>query len=170
MEKVAADKKRKGGETSFVIRQRNLLVVLVSFPLVAVPLTASDLSAHSGVLNKDVAARMTLMSNMARSMGVLGKMLKKKTPFDQAKAVDAINIIEELAIETPEAFRKKVLDTKSEAKVLVWEEFPAFTKISIDLATRAKQLSISMKSFNDLRPALITLSQGCKECHSKFRE
>ena len=153
-----------------MIRQRNLLVVLLSFLLVAVPLTASDLSAHSGVLNKGVAERMTLMSNMARSMGVLGKMLKKKTPFDQAKAVDAINIIEELAIETPEAFRKKVLDTKSEANGLVWEELPAFTKISIDLATRAKQLSISMKSFNDLRPALITLSQGCKECHSKFRE
>lgn len=153
-----------------MIRQRNLSVVLLSFLLVILPLTASDLSAHSGVLKKEVSVRMTLMSNMACSMDVLGKMLKKKKPFDRGKVVDAINTIEELAIKTPGAFRKKVLDTKSDAKVLVWEEFPTFTKTSIDLATRANQLSISMKSFNDLRPALITLSQGCKTCHSKFRE
>tara|TARA_B100000676_G_scaffold185054_1_gene181993 strand:- start:1916 stop:2302 length:387 start_codon:yes stop_codon:yes gene_type:complete len=126
--------------------------------------------AHSGVLNKDVAARMTLMSSMGRNMGVLGKMLQKKAPFDRGNAVEAINNIEQLAVETPTVFEKRVLDPKSEAKELIWEEFEAFTKISIGLATSAKQLSSSMKSFDDLRPALISLSQSCKECHSRFRE
>ena len=134
------------------------------------PVGTSNILAHSGVLNKDVAARMTLMSSMGRNMGVLGKMLQKKAPFDRGKAVEAINNIEQLAVETPTVFEKRVLDPKSEAKALIWEEFEAFTKISIGLATSAKQLSSSMKSFDDLRPTLISLSQSCKECHSRFRE
>ena len=153
-----------------MIRSRNLVVFVLSLAFVMAPVATSDMLAHSGVLNKDVAARMTLMSNMGRNMGVLGKMLKKKTPFDQVKATEAINNIEQLAVETPMVFEKRVLDPKSEAKELIWEEFETFTKISNSLATSAKQLSSSMKSFDDLRPALITLSQSCKECHSRFRE
>ena len=103
-------------------------------------------------------------------MGVLGRMLKKKTPFDQVKATEAINNIEQLAVETPRVFEKRVLDLKSEAKELIWEEFKSFTKISTGLAASAKQLSNATKSFDDLRPALIALSQSCKECHSRFRE
>ena len=134
------------------------------------PFGTPTILAHNGVLNKDVAARMTLMSSMGRNMGVLGKMLRKKAPFDQVKATEAINNIEQLANETPKVFEKRVLDPKSEAKELIWEEFETFTKISNGLATNAKQLSSSMKSFDDLRPSLITLSQSCKECHSRFRE
>ena len=153
-----------------MIRSRNLVVFVLSLAFVMAPVGTSNMLAHSGVLNKDVAARMTLMSNMGRNMGVLGRMLKKKTPFDQVKASEAINNIEQLAVETPRVFEKRVLDPKSEAKELIWEEFETFTKISNSLATSAKQLSSSMKSFDDLRPALITLSQSCKECHSRFRE
>ena len=153
-----------------MIRSRNLVVFVLSLAFVMAPVGTSNMLAHSGVLNKDVAARMTLMSNMGRNMGVLGRMLKKKTPFDQVKATEAINNIEQLAVETPRVFEKRVLDLKSEAKELIWEEFETFTKISSSLATSAKQLSSSIKSFDDLRPALITLSQSCKECHSRFRE
>jgi cytochrome c556 len=153
-----------------MIKSCNLMVLVLSLAFVMAPLGTSDTLAHSGVLNKDVAARMTLMSSMGRNMGVLGKMLQKKAPFDQGKAVEAINNIEQLAVETPLVFEKRVLDPRSEAKELIWEEFKSFTKISTGLATSAKQLSSSMKSFDDLRPALITLSQSCKECHSRFRE
>ena len=153
-----------------MIKSRKLMVVGLTLAFVMASFGTSTIVAHSGVLNKDVAARMTLMSNMGRIMGVLGKMLKKKTPFDRGKAIEAINNIEQLAVETPTVFEKRVLDPKSEAKELIWEEFEAFTKISIGLATSAKQLSSSMKSFDDLRPALISLSQSCKECHSRFRE
>ena len=68
------------------------------------------------------------------------------------------------------SLKKKVLDAKSEAKVLVWKEFKSFAKMSTDRTASAKKVSSSMKSFGDLRPAFITLSQGCKECHPKFRE
>ena len=153
-----------------MIKSRNWVVFVLSLAFVMAALGTSDMAAHSGVLNKDVAARMTLMSSMGRNMGVLGKMLQKKAPFDRGKAVQAINNIEQLAVETPTVFERRVLDPKSEAKDLIWEEFETFTKISNGLATSAKQLSSSMKSFDDLRPALIKLSQSCKECHSRFRE
>ena len=153
-----------------MMRSRNLVVFVLSLAFVMAPFGTPTILAHNGVLNKDVAARMTLMSSMGRNMGVLGKMLRKKAPFDQVKATEAINNIEQLANETPKVFEKRVLDPKSEAKELIWEEFETFTKISNGLATNAKQLSSSMKSFDDLRPSLITLSQSCKECHSRFRE
>ena len=120
-----------------MIRSRNLVALVLSLAFVMAPVGTSNMLAHSGVLNKDVAARMTLMSSMGRNMGVLGKMLQKKAPFDRGKAVEAINNIEQLAVETPTVFEKRVLDPKSEAKELIWEEFEAFTKISIGLATSA---------------------------------
>ena len=141
-------------------------MVALSLSVVVAPLTSQNISTHSGVLIEDVAARMTLMSNM----GVLGIMLKKKAPFDQGKAVEAINKIEQLAYDTGKVFDKKVLDSQSEAKKLVWKDFKSFAKIATDFAASAKRVSSSMKSFRDLPPALITLSEGCKEYHSRFRE
>ena len=64
-----------------MLRGRNLAVVALSLSLVEAPLISSNISAHSGVLNRDVSARMTLMSSMGRNMGVLGKMLKEKSAF-----------------------------------------------------------------------------------------
>ena len=61
-----------------MIRSRNLVVFGLSLAFVMAPVGTSNILAHSGVLNKDVAARMTLMSSMGRNMGVLGKMLQKK--------------------------------------------------------------------------------------------
>ena len=91
-----------------MLRSRNLAVAALSLFLVVAPLTSSIISAHSGVSDKDVAARMTLMSNIGRNMGVLGKMLKKKVPFDQGKAVEAINKIEQMAYDTVRVFEKKL--------------------------------------------------------------
>ena len=64
-----------------MLRSRNLAVVALSLSSVEAPLTSSNTSADSGVLNRDVSARMTLMSSMGRNMGVLGKMLKEKSAF-----------------------------------------------------------------------------------------
>ena len=84
MEKVVAPKS-KLGKINTMIKSRNLVVLVLSLAFVMAPLCTSDMLAHSGVLNKDVAARMTLMSSMGRNMGVLGKMLQKKAPFDQGR-------------------------------------------------------------------------------------
>ena len=146
-----------------------LVTVLVS-TIVALSIISGNLSAHSGVLNKDVAARMKLMSEIAKNMSVLGKMLKKKDPFDKDKAVSAVEAIESLAVETPKVFKKREMHPKSEAKLTIWEDFEAFTKISNKLSVDAKKITANLQNFDDVRPALISLSQSCKSCHSRFRE
>ena len=146
-----------------------MVTALVS-TIVASSIISGNLSAHSGVLNKDVAARMKLMSEIAKNMSVLGKMLKKKDPFDKDKAVSAVEAIESLAVETPKVFKKREMDPKSEAKLTIWEDFEAFTKIANKLSVDAKQITENLQSFDDIRPALINLSQSCKSCHSRFRK
>ena len=146
-----------------------MVTALVS-TIVASSIISGNLSAHSGVLNKDVAARMKLMSEIAKNMSVLGKMLKKKDPFDKDKAVSAVEAIESLAVETPKVFKKREMDPKSEAKLTIWEDFEAFTKIANKLSVDAKKITVNLQSFDDVRPALISLSQSCKSCHSRFRE
>ena len=69
-----------------------MVTALVS-TIVASSIISGNLSAHSGVLNKDVAARMKVMSEIAKNMSVLGKMLKKKDPFDKDKAVSAVEAV-----------------------------------------------------------------------------
>ena len=146
-----------------------LVTALVS-TIVASSIISGSLLAHSGVLNKDVAARMKLMSEIAVNMGVLGKMLKKKDPFDKEKAINAVKAIEKLSVETLVVFEKREMDPKSEAKLTIWEDFEAFTKIANKLSVDAKQITENLQSFDDIRPALINLSQSCKSCHSRFRK
>ena len=146
-----------------------MVTALVS-TIVASSIISGNLSAHSGVLNKDVAARMKVMSEIAKNMSVLGKMLKKKDPFDKDKAVSAVEAIESLAVETPKVFKKREMHPKSEAKLTIWEDFEAFTEIANKLSVDAKQITENLQSFDDIRPALINLSQSCKSCHSRFRK
>ena len=131
---------------------------------------ASAALAHSGVKDKDVMARMKLMSSMADNMKVIGMMLKQKIPFEREQAIDALKEISRLATETPDAFKKNATDPKSEAKSNIWTEFDKFTDISMKLARDADGLAASFQSFENLKPALGQLSQSCKTCHTSYRE
>ena len=131
---------------------------------------ASAALAHSGVEDKDVMARMKLMSSMADNMEVIGIMLKQKIPFEREQAIDALKEISRLATETPDAFKKNATDPKSEAKSNIWTEFDKFTDISMKLAKDADSLAASFQSFENLKPALGQLSKSCKTCHTNYRE
>ena len=131
---------------------------------------ASAALAHSGVKDKDVMARMKLMSSMADNMKVIGMMLKQKIPFEREQAIDALKEISRLATETPDAFKKNATDPKSEAKSNIWTEFGKFTDISMKLAKDADGLAASFQSFENLKPALGQLSKSCRTCHTNYRE
>jgi cytochrome c556 len=133
-------------------------------------LFASLALAHSGVKDRNVMARMMLMSNMASNMKVIGKMAKATAQFDKDQAVGALLEIARLAKETPAAFEKQATDPKSEAKAEIWTEFDDFKTISETLRSDAASLAGSLSTAQDLRPALIKLSQSCKGCHSRYRE
>ena len=134
-------------------------------------ITASSIVfAHSGVKDKNVKERMTLMKEMAKNTKTIGQMLKGKTEFDANKAKLALERLSALSLETPEVFKVNATDPKSEAKPTIWDEFDEFTKLSKDLAETTEVLSGSVGTINDLRPALKRVSSGCKACHSKYRE
>ena len=138
---------------------------------VAVFITAFSVAfAHSGVKDKNVKERMMLMKEMANNTKIIGQMLKGKTSFDANEAKLALERLSSLSLETPEVFKINATDPKSEAKSNIWDEFDEFTKLSQDLAEATEVLAGSVRTINDLRPALKRVSSGCRACHSKYRE
>ena len=144
--------------------------ILFCFSVMLLALIGSLAFAHDGVKNKDVQARMVLMSNMASNMKVIGKMARNPAEFDRKRAEEALLEIARLSEQTPDAFKKEANDPKSEAKAEIWTDFDNFKKLSENLMVDAKSLAGSLKISQNLRPALIKLSKSCKGCHSKFRE
>ncbi len=126
--------------------------------------------AHSGVKDKNVKERMMVMKEMASNTKFVGQMLKGKTSFDANEAKLALERLSSLSLETPKVFKINATDPKSEAKPVIWDEFDEFTRLSKDLAETSTDLASSLKTIDDLRPALKRVSSGCKACHSRYRE
>jgi len=146
-------------------------VLKVAKSIIVIFLTISSVAfAHSGVKDKNVKERMMVMKEMANNTKVIGQMLKGKMEFDANKAKLALERLSSLSLETPEVFKVNATDPKSEAKSSIWDEFDKFTKLSKDLAETSIVLVNSIETIDDLRPALKSISSGCKACHSQYRE
>ena len=126
--------------------------------------------AHSGVKDKNVKERMMVMKEMANTTKIIGQMLKGKTSFDANEAKWALERLSSLSLKTPKVFTINASDPKSEAKPAIWDEFDEFTKLSNGLAKNTIELAILVENIDDLRPTLMKVSEGCKDCHSKYRE
>jgi len=113
---------------------------------------------------------MMVMKEMASNTKIVGQMLKGKTSFDANEAKLALERLSSLSLETPKVFKINATDPKSEAKPVIWDEFDEFTRLSKDLAETSTDLASSLKTIDDLRPALKRVSSGCKACHSRYRE
>ena len=139
------------------------------FPVIAV--TASSIAlAHSGVKDKNVKERMMLMKAMADNTKLIGQMLKKQIPFEANEVKLALEKLSSLSLQTPTVFEVNATDPKSEAKPSIWDEFNEFTKLSNELAKSTSDLATLVEDIDDLRPTLMQVSEGCKACHSKYRE
>ena len=133
-------------------------------------LISSIAFAHSGVKDKNVKERMMLMKAMADNTKLIGQMLKKQKPFELSEVKRALEQLASLSLQTPRVFEVNATDPKSEAKQNIWDEFDEFTKLSNELAKNTSELAILVENINDLRPTLMKVSEGCKACHSKYRE
>ena len=133
-------------------------------------LISSIAFAHSGVKDKNVKERMMLMKAMADNTKLIGQMLKKQTPFELTEVKLALEQLSSLSLQTPTVFEVNATDPKSEAKQNIWDEFDKFTKLSNELAKNTSELAILVENIDDLRPTLMKVSEGCKACHSKYRE
>ena len=143
-------------------------IKLMSFLVLLSLLIGSVLFAHSGVKDINVLNRMKLMSSMAEHVKVLSQMMTKKISFNAEKASETLNKIFRLSENTRSVFMVNAIDPKSEAKPIIWKEFDNFIKLSNKLSDSTKSLSIS--TYEDLRPAIIKIGADCKACHKKYRE
>ena len=144
----------------------NLLKIFIVIAITA----SSTAFAHTGVKDKNVKERMMLMKAMADNTKLIGQMLKKQTPFELNEVKLALEQLSSLSLQTPTVFEINATDPKSEAKQNIWDEFDEFTKLSDDLAKSTSELAMLVEDIDDLRPTLMKVSEGCKACHSNYRE
>ena len=147
-----------------------MVSLTLKFTFMVIFLSSTLLLAHTGVKNEDVMKRMNLMKSMAENSKILGKMLKKKIPFNLEQAKSSLIEISKLSRSTPSVFDKMAMDPKSESKIIIWEEFDNFRDLSNNLADNTLSAAENLSGFEDLKPALMTTASGCKECHTRYRE
>ena len=83
-----------------------MVSLTLKFTFMVIFLSSTLLLAHTGVENEDVMKRMNLMKSMAENTKILGKMLKKKIPFNLEQAKSSLIEISKLSISTPSVFEK----------------------------------------------------------------
>lgn len=126
--------------------------------------------AHGGVKNKDVMARMVVMSSISDQMKLIGAMAKGETDFDPAVAQSALIEIAAQSAQIPSMFETRADDPKSEALPAIWEQFETFTARARDAEATAERLAGRVMAEADLGPALGELGATCKACHSLYRK
>ena len=147
-----------------------MVSLTLKFTFLVIFLSSTLLLAHTGVKNEDVMKRMNLMKSMAENSKILGKMLKKKIPFNLEQAKSSLIEISKLSRSTPSVFDKMAMDPKSESKMIIWEEFDNFRDLSNKLADDTFSAARNLSDVEDLKPAFKTIALGCKGCHSRYRE
>ena len=147
-----------------------MISLTLKISLIVIFFSSTLLLAHTGVKNEDVMKRMNLMKSMAENSKIIGEMLKKKIPFDLEQAKNSLVEISNLSKSTPLVFEKMAMDPKSESKIIIWEEFDNFRDLSNKLADNTLSAAENLSGFEDLKPALMRTSSGCKECHTIYRE
>lgn len=132
--------------------------------------TATAAFAHQGVQNPAVKARMHGMSAIAENLKTIGMMARGATEFDAAIARAAAAAIATRAAAVPGLFEANESDPMSEARPTIWTRFEDFKAKASMLEGIAAGLSTSIAAPEDLGPAMGSLGESCKSCHSVYRE
>ncbi len=138
--------------------------------LIAALLVATATSAHQGVKNPAVLARMNGMSAIADNLKVIGDMAKGTASFDAGEARESLEQIAKHAAETPGLFEAREDDPKSEALPVIWDRFDDFRTKALELEMIAAEGAETVSAAEDLQPILQKLGANCKSCHSTYRE
>ena len=128
-----------------------MVSLTLKFIFMVIFLSSTLLLAHTGVKNEDVMKRMNLMKSMAENSKILGKMLKKKIPFNLEQAKSSLIEISKLSRSTPSVFDKMAMDPKSESKMIIWEEFDNFRDLSNKLADDTFSAAKNLSAVEDLK-------------------
>ena len=128
-----------------------MVSLTLKFIFMVIFLSSTLLLAHTGVKNEDVMKRMNLMKSMAENSKILGKMLKKKIPFNLDQAKSSLIEISKLSRSTPSVFDKMAMGPKSESKMIIWKEFDNFRDLSNKLADDTFSAAKNLSAVEDLK-------------------
>lgn len=127
--------------------------------------------AHSGATGI-VKERMDAMADVGKNMKAIAAIMKGEVAFDGKTVRSSAEVIAAHADKIPHLFPKGSTKKPSEALPAIWQDWEGFTKLGVDLKTKAGELAIaadSAQSPADLLDALKAVGATCKGCHEKFR-
>ena len=125
--------------------------------------------AHENVQNHAVLDRMNNMSALGDSVETLVTMMRGSVPFNANVANAALTSLSQASAEITPLFEAEQRDPFDEASPDIWSEFDRFSQLATDLQDATLSLSGSIRSPDDLRPAMQTVGQACAACHDLYR-
>lgn len=135
--------------------------------LATTSIIATTASAHDGVMNPKVLARMGIMAEIKQSLGVIADMAKGKAGFDPAKAETARKTLAAASAKIAPSFKTKETDPKSEALPAIWSNWDDFANKANDLTKASRAMDVS--SLATLQDGLTDAGQTCRACHKPYR-
>ena len=146
------------------------MIRTVGLTLGVVLMTFVSASAHQGVRNPAVKARMDAMVGINDAMQTIAHMAKGGSPFNQSEAKSAVAEIARLAGVMPDLFRDRQDDPKSEALSVIWDDFDDFVQKSMDMQHAAFNASGLISDAESLTLVIREIGVTCKACHSDYRK
>ena len=119
-----------------------------------------------------VKARMDMMKSLGQSTKILTAMYGEKIPHEPAVVENEARWIASQAQRMAKLFPKDSNDWPSEARLEIWQDWPAFQDLAEDLARKGEQLASRAASAppSETTADFRALVGVCGSCHKKFRE
>jgi len=127
--------------------------------------------AHSGATGV-VKERMDMMVDVAKSMKLMGEMIKGKISYDGKTAKSAALSIQNHGSHFPKLFHEPSIEKPSEALPAIWENWDEFTEIFDEMNTRSAvlaEIATTASDAKELETDFRLLGKTCSSCHAKFR-
>ncbi len=132
-------------------------------------LGAGVASAHEGVKDPDVLARMQSMSRLKEELALLGGMAKGEARFDAAEARAAARSLSQEATRIVPLFDVRANDPASEALPEIWTRFDDFETRAAATADAAAGAAQGITDRKSLRRAMGRIGKTCRSCHENYR-
>lgn len=143
-----------------------VLIGLVSFSSL-LGLVGAQLDAGPRFSDKHVFKRAALMNIQKTSLDTLSSMSSGRIVFDAELATLQRKILMRATRSIPKHFRRQRMEPNSNAREILWQQWPKF-KARAQIANQmAKRLDT--RSITGLRRSLPDLISACHACHSEYR-
>lgn len=128
---------------------------------------ATPISAHDGVTDPGVKARMKHMVDISLQTQWLRQMIGEKRTFSQSFAQSSVDGLIANSAQIASHFEGRESDPKSEAKAEIWSNWEDFSQKAMDLELAAKGVDAS--SLQSLKATFQPVLIACKGCHDDYR-